>query len=281
MSGLLEPVLLRFVGKSIIPGENTYGLWCEFPGKDVDMNLFNRAAYVHRVWRQRLRGDKYGLGYLLSRDLRGKTAVDIGANRGVYSYWLNRQVGPTGHVIAFEPQPELGDYLRDVKSSFHLDRVEIVNCGLSSSAGTLPLIRPRYHWGGASFEGTPDEVVDRFDVPVTTLDEFLEAHPARPVSFIKCDVELHEPHVFRGAESILTHDRPEILVEVFDAGDPECETIRVLEGFGYVGYCFQTDGYVPVAEYNRVKDTLPKKARRDFAFVPEEIAGRMPLSRAA
>ena len=73
------------------------------------------------------------------------------------SYWLHRQVGPTGTVLAFEPQPELGDYLRDVKRTFGLDRLEIVNCGLSSTSGTLPLVRPRHHWGGGSFEGTPSQ----------------------------------------------------------------------------------------------------------------------------
>src|SRR5919199_5361377 len=36
----------------------------------------------------------------------GTTAIDVGANVGVYSVVLARAVGPTGRVLAFEPAPE-------------------------------------------------------------------------------------------------------------------------------------------------------------------------------
>ena len=35
----------------------------------------------------------------------GETAIDIGANYGLYSYYLSRAVGSDGHVYAFEPIP--------------------------------------------------------------------------------------------------------------------------------------------------------------------------------
>ena len=71
------------------------------------MNWFARLHFLHRAWRYRLRSEKFGVSFLLSRDLTGKTAVDIGANWGIYSYWMHGLVGAEGHVIAFEPQPEL------------------------------------------------------------------------------------------------------------------------------------------------------------------------------
>src|SRR4051794_41410422 len=35
----------------------------------------------------------------------GETAIDIGANYGLYSYHLSRAVAPNGRVYAFEPIP--------------------------------------------------------------------------------------------------------------------------------------------------------------------------------
>ena len=71
------------------------------------MRLFDRLHFLHRAWRYRLRAERDELAFVLSRDLRGATVLDIGANRGIYSYWMHRVVGATGQVIAFEPQPEL------------------------------------------------------------------------------------------------------------------------------------------------------------------------------
>src|SRR5215210_3986918 len=35
----------------------------------------------------------------------GESAIDIGANFGLWSYHMARAVGPSGHVYAFEPIP--------------------------------------------------------------------------------------------------------------------------------------------------------------------------------
>ena len=45
----------------------------------------------------------------------GDTAVDIGAWRGAYTYWMVKAVGPQGRVVCFEPQPAMISYLRKIK----------------------------------------------------------------------------------------------------------------------------------------------------------------------
>jgi len=44
--------------------------------------------------------------FLLSLDLRRKTAYDIGAYIGITTMFFARSVGNSGEVIAFEPNPE-------------------------------------------------------------------------------------------------------------------------------------------------------------------------------
>ena len=228
--------------------------------------------FLHRAWRFRLRSEKFGVAFLLSRDLKGRTAVDIGANWGVYSYWMHRCVGPEGHVIAFEPQPELSAHLRDLRECLRLRRLEIAEMGLSSQVGELTLRRPKKHWGGASFEVLSDDSrdVDLITAKVTTLNSYFQNHPARPISFIKCDVERHEYHVFRGGDRILLDDRPDLLFECQTPGDPECKVFSYMASLDYEGFCFFGDGFAPVRDYASLRPRMHKKALVDFVFVPKE-----------
>lgn len=236
------------------------------------MNVLDRLHFCHRAWRYRLRGDKFGIAFLFSRDLAGKVAVDIGAHNGIYSYWMHKRVGPQGRVVAFEPQPEQNDRLRRLKESFRLDRLEIAGMGLSSARRELRLVRPPDKTGTASFEVPENDQYDSLTVAVTTLDDYFREHAARPISFVKCDVEGHEMHVFRGAQEVLEKDRPDLLFECLSPEDPDCEVFAWLGEHGYASFCFLPNGYAPIARYSEVKPLLHKKAYLNFAAVPEERA---------
>ena len=71
------------------------------------MGLQARLRLSFRAWRYRLRNDPGAIPYLLATLGPGRMALDIGAHKGAYSYWMIKAVGPWGEVIAFEPQPEL------------------------------------------------------------------------------------------------------------------------------------------------------------------------------
>lgn len=236
------------------------------------MNFYQRMEFLARAWRYRISGEKFGVSFVRNSDLAGQTVLDIGANCGIYSYWLHQKVGAEGRVIAFEPQPELIRRLGELKASFGLQRLEVVGCGLSSECGELQLRRPWGHWAGASFErfksGRDD--IDVILTPVTTLDHFFANRPDRPVRLIKCDVEGHELDVFRGAAQILTEDRPDLLFECLDRNLPDSPVFHYLYSLGYAGYCFAQQGLAPVSEYRSLK--LHKRAQRDFVFLPRERA---------
>jgi FkbM family methyltransferase len=180
------------------------------------MTLYQRLAVMHRLLRYRYRAERAELRFVLGRQYQDGSLLDIGAHRGVYSYWMHRQFRNGTRVVAFEPQAELADYLSDFKQAFRLDRLSIVPVALSSRSGALPLHRHREHWSRATVDEYCEDGsrIDIFDVPVTTLDEYLAQHAElRPVRFIKCDVEDHEADVLAGAERVLSEDRPELLVE--------------------------------------------------------------------
>lgn len=239
------------------------------------MNAFRRLRFLHSAWRYRLRTERFPLSFLLSRDLAGTTAIDIGANRGIYSYWLHRRVGSTGRVIAFEPQPELQTHLADLRDSFGLSRLEIAGVGLSSESGEMTLRRRRSHWGGASFDLHREEREDLESIPVevTTLDAYLAVRNLdAPVRFIKCDIEGHELPALRGSARTLAEDRPDVLFECHDAANPDCPVFAFLRSLDYEGFCFVGNGLAPVSEYAALRSRIHRKALADFVFLPRERA---------
>jgi FkbM family methyltransferase len=223
------------------------------------MHIFERMHVLHRVWRYRLRSEREEIAFLLSRDLRGGTLVDIGANRGIYSYWMHRLAGPQGHVVAFEPQPELVDYLHDLKTAFGLRRLSIVDVGLSSCPGRRELSRPVQHWGAATLEPHHHEDVERLAVDVMTLDDYFLESPLRPLRFIKCDVEGHEAEVFLGGRRVLSEDRPDLLFEGHDCKLRDGALFSWLDELGYDGFFFVNGRLVPVTQYALLRSTIPKR----------------------
>lgn len=178
------------------------------------MTLYQRLRMVHRLFRYRWHAERAELRYLLGRDIRGGSAFDVGAHRGVYSYWMHRRFRDT-KIVAFEPQRELVQHLHDFKQAFKLDRLTIEPMGLSSQGGMLEMHRPKSHWSAATLDQFYDDCEnDVFNVPVMTIDDYVQQHPElRPVRFIKCDVECHEAEVLVGASRTLREDRPEIILE--------------------------------------------------------------------
>lgn len=245
------------------------------------LGVVDHLHFLHRAWRYRLRTEKQELAYVRSLRLIGRTVVDIGAHRGIYSYWLREAVGRSGRVVAFEPQPEMIAELKKFKLSFRARNLDIIESGLSDTPGNATLRRVGMHTGGASITpGDPDRTQDNestFEVPVTTLDAFFADRaqdptmPLGPVALIKCDVEGHELAVFNGAERLLCRDRPAILFECHDAHARAGDVFRYLESLGYQGWLLDGRTHHPVEQFAALRDTLDKPYL-NYIFEPTEKA---------
>ncbi|NBB86196.1 MAG: FkbM family methyltransferase [Bacteroidetes bacterium] len=156
-------------------------------------------------------------------------AIDVGANRGVYTYALSRLYD---RVIAFEANPHLLNMLY----AYEGENIDVIPKGLSSSTGqrTLytPVVRNERLTGWATVNPEIYPQVKQFEeqsVEVTTLDSFhLDG-----VGFMKIDVEGHEPQVLEGARETIRRCRPHVLVEL----KPEHleQVTDFFSAFSYVG----------------------------------------------
>lgn len=241
--------------------------------------LVPRARLIYRAFRYRWKLDPAEVAFLRMHTAPATTAVDIGAHKGGYTYWLAQKVGPHGRVIAFEPQPVLAERLRH--SLPWAERVTVENMGLSDRCGSLTLFVPgKKPSPGASFERTEVTAGSgrQIAVQVSTLDVYWRAHSGPRVSFIKCDVEGHELRVFHGAEATIRQGRPVLLFECEQRhhGNRDMrEVFAYLEGLNYRGFFFQHGQLRPVAEFDPVKCQNPQAPGlycNNFAFLPRSAA---------
>lgn len=244
-----------------------------------------RLRYLWRVFNYRWRVNREEIRFLADAVRPGAAAVDVGAHKGGFLYWLRRHVGAAGHVYGFEPQPQLAQYLKDVVAMQRWDNVTIEAAGLSSSSGSMELYVPaaagEVSPGATLSPADPAAPHHRIRVPVVTLDEYFARHPGRRVGFVKCDCEGHELDVFRGARGLIERDRPVLLFECEQRHLPSASPAAVfdyLRALGYTGYFFRAGGLEPVERF-RVEIHQPVRDGRywdakdyynNFAFLPKE-----------
>ncbi|MEJ8801972.1 FkbM family methyltransferase [Pontibacter sp. H249] len=238
------------------------------------MNIIDKLHMVSRFWRYRRRSERESIKFLLNQDMEGATVLDIGANRGIYTYWMSKQVGPTGRVISFEPQPELGGFLKELIRAFGLSNVSVINKGLSDKEGKFELFRPVIGAGGAKLqkEGenlSEDGQLHKVEVELATLDTFFEKNPIENLAFIKCDVEGHELSVFKGGQKTLQKFMPTLL---FECGHDEAksgEVFTLLTNMGYKGFFFANGKKISFREFDKYPYRKPTDYHRNYMFVKE------------
>ncbi|QPF95240.1 FkbM family methyltransferase [Bradyrhizobium commune] len=206
---------------------------------------------------------------LASLDLRGATVVDVGANKGIYSFWLSRAVGRSGRVHAFEPQPEMVRYIQSRKQSFDLANVATWETALSDHYGDAQLTRQGIGVGSASLCQERSHPGDQLiSVPLAVLDDFELPN----LRFIKCDVEGHELSVLEGARRSIETHRPLVQFESVsaDAG----RLFSFFEELGYRGTMYLDDQYLPYsAGWQIPHPKFGLGGHRDFLFFPETAIG--------
>lgn len=163
--------------------------------------------------------------------LPGTTAIDLGANIGVYTRVLSELVSPTGAVVSVEPMPETHAILAANVRALSLSNVTTVHAAVSDHAGILHMAPGAYVGGGSNYYEAHVVAEGGTPVQARTLDEIVGARTR--VGFVKCDVEGHELAVLAGATELLDRQRPAWLVEVSTAG-----VIALFERNGYGTYWY-------------------------------------------
>jgi FkbM family methyltransferase len=178
----------------------------------------------------------------------GMAVLDIGANLGWFTVNLAEIVGPQGRVDAFEPRSDLFLLLCKTIDENRLCNVTLHNyaLGVQNSEGQMIWSHHDVNPGGTNLVSSDfqSSKTRAQRVLVKTLDSCV----SHRIDFIKIDVEGSEPLVLRGAERIISEDRPIILLEINPinllrtAGVSTVEFGEMLQNLGYQLYEILEDG---------------------------------------
>jgi len=174
-------------------------------------------------------------GFLRGRLEPGMTLLDIGANVGYFSILGARAVGPSGTVIAIEPEPANYALLCANLWESRVGNVAPLRAAASSFAGPLPLSISSENCGDhRSFMERPGERV--VAVAGVRVDDVLEADAH--VDVVKIDIQGADHRAVIGMERLLARCRPVLLVEFWPRGIDELgdQPVDVLSYYRSLGF---------------------------------------------
>jgi len=177
----------------------------------------------HVDWYMLFRGDyepqMRGLFQVLTH--AGSVAVDVGANVGAHTLTLSRLVGPSGRVLAFEPNPIVRTRLARNLAINSIRNVVVHACALGSADCRMPLMVPAVDSAEAANPGMSSLVAldtphDLVEVEVTSLDAVVNASGLRRLDLVKIDVQGYEMSVLEGMRAQIERFAPAIIFEYED-----------------------------------------------------------------
>jgi FkbM family methyltransferase len=181
---------------------------------------FVSRTYIKMIRKGKME-EQYAELYFVSKIVEeGATIVDIGANLGYYSYFMAKNMGAKGRLLAIEPIPLFVDiWKKNVKEFENLD-IEMFNCALGSEAKeevtmSIPIVNGVVRHGLTRIdEGHNGEVIKSFKVPMKVGDELIEAAKVSKIDYIKCDVEGYEQFVIPSLSQTIEKYRPLFQIEL-------------------------------------------------------------------
>jgi FkbM family methyltransferase len=170
--------------------------------------------------------------------------IDVGAHVGYYSLKAATMVGPNGHVISIEPNPQTLPKLRANIDASEAHAVSVWPVACAQSESTLQFYAaPESNTGesslskeNASQEGSAPVA---YTVQARPLDAIVKEAKLDRVDVIKIDVEGAEFEVLKGAAKTLDDFRPVLIIELMpnqlkSMGTSIEEVNRFLASHGYV-----------------------------------------------
>ncbi len=180
----------------------------------------------------------------------GSVAIDMGAHVGIHTITMSRKVGPTGRVIAFEPNPKLYQELLQTLQLNKCTNVTAICKGLGAKpkTETLDFIKIEKN----STKGETIEII-----PLDSLE-------LNNISLIKMDVENYEYFVLRGARKTILRNKPVIIFECWIGADYEKSAPEEKANFDRVRDLLESYGYEIYVIYCNDFIAFPKDVPNDF-----------------
>ena len=131
--------------------------------------------WISRAWKYRLIVERQEILFMLEHLKPDQNAVDIGAHKGAYTYWMSKYTGTNGNVFAFEPQSKLFNQLNKTLDDSKTNNVHVELLALSSNKGEKTLLIPGKKTSPSASihnKSLDDGQSAKINVKTTTLDDY-------------------------------------------------------------------------------------------------------------
>lgn len=172
---------------------------------------------------------------------KGMTVLDIGANIGFYSILLSRLVGPSGKVIAYEPEERNISILKKITRKRNNITVQPNACGEKTEMINL-YVSKNMNIDHQTYDSGEKRTVQH--VPCVAVDDDLDKEEI--IGFIKIDVQGYDYYALLGMKKTIQRSRELTLIGEFwpfalkKAGVEPGEYIRLLKELGFSVHFFNT-----------------------------------------
>jgi FkbM family methyltransferase len=206
----------------------------------------------------------------------GHTVVEVGANLGAHTLLLAQLAGPSGRVLAFEPQRLV---FQALCANMALNSITNAHCfhqaaGAEPGELLVPVLDPlrTNNFGGLALGGHRQG--ER--VPVVPLDDLnLDL-----CDILKIDAEGMEGDVLRGARRMIARLAPTLYVEN-DRAERSDALIRAIDALGYDQYWHLPPLFNPDNFFGNPENVFGRIVSRNMLCVPRrrpfKIVGFEPV----
>ena len=147
--------------------------------------------------------------------------LDIGANIGTYTTWMAK-LFPTSKIYSFEAQRLVFQMLCGNLAINNFDNCYTYNMAVGKTNGFMIVSEPNYYsnedFGIFSLieEKIKEKSGNVYNIPLITIDSFVETYNIDKVDFMKIDVEGMDLDVLQGATNTISKYKPYIFIEHSD-----------------------------------------------------------------
>lgn len=232
-------------------------------GERLKYSLIPGSLYIkYRANKELHRGEAEVslLPFLAPRD---RNAVDAGANKGVYTYFMARLCK---HVYAFEPNPKIYRILQKTIAG----NVTASPAALSDNTGRAVLRVPYGSRGHQNQNASLSAVkVSGNHTPVDVETYRLDDLQIENIGFMKIDVEGFELPLLAGAAKTIARDRPNLLIEMEErhTKQPIEHSLKYVLDLGYDGFFLRKGVLHPLSAFDPEADHRKPSGHYVFNFI--------------
>lgn len=195
------------------------------------------SLYLYKKFEQ----DEIDFVFKKLQQLKSAVIFDIGANIGLHSViWANKV---NCKIYAFEPSRSTSKLLAENIALHQLENnITIFPLAFSDKKGKADFFQS-VDDGYSSLKNTNrKQIINKYEVEVITIDDFINEHGLNKIDFIKIDVEGLEKEVLKGGINSFQKLKPDLFVEIYKGTNsnknPEA-TIGMLVDIGYKAFVFK------------------------------------------